>query len=248
MVFALTRNRAEELAAAGFRPIVGDVLDPESLKSLPKVDTVLYAIGLDRSAGRSMREVYVDGMKNVSAALPPVKRFIHISSTSVYGQTDGEWVTEDSPTEPLDDNGRIVLEVERTLRESIPSAVILRFAGITGSGRWLRQQALLAGDPYTGDAEKWLNLIHVDDGVRAVRGAEVGPPGSTFNIADGSPVTRREFYTEAARRLGAPEARFEPGPGKIREANRRIGIDSAKRGLGFQPQYPSFREGLSAMD
>ena len=56
-VFALTRTRSAELTALGISPTVGDVLDPDSLTRLPEVGVVLYAVGLDRRAGRSMRDV-----------------------------------------------------------------------------------------------------------------------------------------------------------------------------------------------
>src|SRR5438552_1428072 len=104
-VAALTRGRAAELAADGFEPVVGDVLDPASLAALPEAATVLYAVGLDRTAGRSMRDVYVTGLANVLAALPPCGRLLYVGSTSVYGQTDGSVVTEASPTEPATESG-----------------------------------------------------------------------------------------------------------------------------------------------
>ena len=247
-VRVLTRARGESLESQGFASIAGDVLDPASLHFLPAASTILYAVGLDRSAGRSMREVYVDGLRNVLAALPAGGRFVYIGSSSVYAQTDGGFVDEDSAKEPLDENGRIVLEAERTLREFRPDATILRFAGIYGPGRLLRKQPLLKGEPYVGDADKWLNLIHVDDGVRAVLAAEraVASAGGAFNIADDIPVSRREFYTELAHLIGAPEARFEPSPQPVREANRRISNARARAALGFVPQFPSYREGLRA--
>ena len=243
-VRALTRSRAEALASLGFEPIVGDVLEPGSLRSLPAASTILYSVGLDRAAGRSMRDVYVGGLRNALTALPAGGRFVYVSSTSVYGQTDGSIIDEDSPAEPLEENGRIVLEAERTLREFRPDATILRFAGIYGPDRWLRKQPLLRGEAYLGDAGKWLNLIRVEDGVRAVLAAETAAPGGTFNIADDHPATRREFYTELARLLGAPEAKFEPAAQPVREANRRISNARARLRLGFVPEFPSYREGL----
>ena len=241
----LTRNRADSLKEQGYEPITGDVMEPETLAALPAPDTILYAVGLDRSAGRPMREVYVEGLRNVLAALPAGGRFVYVSSTSVYGQTDGSLVGESDSTEPLEENGRIVLDAERTLREFRPDATILRFAGIYGPGRLLRRAQMLKSEVYLGDPEKWLNLIHVDDGVRAVLDAEgAAPPGGLFNIADDNPVSRRDFYTELARLLGAPPARFEPDGRPAREANRRISNARAKAELGFAPEFPSYREGL----
>jgi nucleoside-diphosphate-sugar epimerase len=244
-VAALTRGRADELAALGVEPLIGDVLDPKSLQQLPEAATVLYAVGRDRAAGFSMREVYISGLGNVLNALPPPGRFLYISSTGVYGQTDGAVVDETSPAEPRDEAGRVALDAERLLRERLPAAVVLRFAGIYGPGRLLRRQAILNGEPLIGDAEKWLNLIHVEDGARAILAAsERGRPGETYLIADDTPVRRRDFYTHLARELGAPPARFEPGTSAV-EANRRVSNRKAREELSFTPRYPSYVEGLT---
>lgn len=262
-VYALTRNRADELRSHGIEPIVGDVLNPASLQGLPRTDTVLYAVGLDRSAGKPMREVYVTGLGNVLTALssprPPGAglvspapggrgeegRFLYISSTSVYGQTDGGWIDETALTEPLEEAGRVVLEAEHTLRQFRPEAVVLRFAGIYGPGRVLRRASLLKGEPVPGDGERFVNLIQVDDGVRAVLAAEVNAElGETYLIADDAPPTRRELFTRTAELIGAPAPSFDGGGGV--EANRRVSNAKAKRWLGFRPLFPTIADGLPA--
>lgn len=246
-VAALTRGRAGELARDGLEPVVGDVLDPASLAGLPAARAILYAVGFDRMSGQGMRDVYVNGLANVLTSARCSGPFVYVSSTSVYGQTAGEWVTEDSVTDPREASGRVVLEAEGVLRKLRPDAIILRFAGIYGPGRVLRRQALLAGEPLAGDADKWLNLIHVDDGVSAVlAAAERGQPGEVYQIADGEPVRRRDFYTLSADLLGGPPATFAASPPPAAEANRRVSNAKARAELGFAPQYPSYREGLRA--
>src|SRR4051794_23967459 len=86
-VYALTRCNAAALAAMGLVPVVGDVLDPASLRDLPRAATVLYAVGLDRGSGKTMHDVYVHGLSHVLDTLPPCDRFVYVSSTGVYGQT-----------------------------------------------------------------------------------------------------------------------------------------------------------------
>jgi nucleoside-diphosphate-sugar epimerase len=246
-VAALTRNRAGELATLGLDPVLGDVTEPTSLAALPAASTVLYAVGMDRSSGKSMRDVYVAGLANVLTVLRPPNRFIYVSSTSVYGQTDGREVDECSQTEPIEESGRIVREAELMLQERHPNAIILRFAGIYGPDRVLRKQAILNGEPLIGDADKWLNLIHVADGVQAVLAAESqGRPGEIYNIADDHPVRRRDFYTFLAELLGGRPAHFESPPAAKAppEANRRISNRKARTELGFVPAFPSYRAGL----
>jgi nucleoside-diphosphate-sugar epimerase len=230
VVQTVTRGRGAELAAAGFEPIVADVTDPTSLDAANlNANTVLYAVGMDRSAGKTMREVYVQGLENVLRRVR-CKRFLYVSSTGVYGQTDGEWVNEDSATEPLEESGKIVLEAERLLHAERPDATVLRFAGLYGPGRILRRAALLAGEPLVGDAEKYLNLIDADDGAAAVERAEHAPPG---------------VYSYSAEVLAAPPAQFvqRPEPGL---PNRRVDASRARNVLGWQPRHATYREGLRA--
>ncbi|VTR95406.1 nad-dependent epimerase dehydratase : Uncharacterized protein OS=Planctomyces maris DSM 8797 GN=PM8797T_22148 PE=4 SV=1: Epimerase [Gemmata massiliana] len=244
-VAALTRKNADALRGVGIEPVTGNILAPESLHALPPASTVLYAVGMDRSAGRSMRDVYVTGLAHVLTTLPPCSRFIYASSTSVYGQTNSDWVTESAPTEPSEESGQIVLEAERLLRSQKPDAIVLRFAGLYGPDRLLRKHPVLKGEPLVGDADKWLNLVHVADAASAVQWAEThAVPGETYNIADGAPVSRRDFYTRLAELLRAPEAKFDsrPEPGA---PNRRI--DAAKfRALGWAPAFTSYHDGLTA--
>jgi nucleoside-diphosphate-sugar epimerase len=251
-VIALTRGRGEELRGLRIEPRIGDVLDEKSLASLPPASTILYAVSLDRASGRSFREVHLNGLLNVIRSGPACTRFIYISSISVYGQTNGDEVDEMSATQPKEENGRIIREAESLLQQHVPGAIILRFAGIYGPGRLLRRTAIERGEPLVGDADKWLNLIHVDDGAQAVLAAkERGKAGEIYLIASDQPVRRREFYTATAELLKAPRARFEPLPAddpqsSNEEANRRIVNRKMRQELGVCLQYADFRSGLHA--
>jgi nucleoside-diphosphate-sugar epimerase len=209
---------------------------------------------MDRAAGHSPRRVYVEGLANVLDALTKMRkmpsRFVYVSSTSVYGQTAGEEVDEHAATEPQEESGQVILEAERLLHKRLPSALILRCAGIYGPDRLLRGKALLAGDLIVGDPDKWLNLIHVEDGAAAVVAAdERGAAGSIYNISDGCPVLRRNFYEGLAKRLSAPPPRFAapalvgPGAGAER-VNRRINNRRMREELqvvikhGAEPEQP----------
>jgi nucleoside-diphosphate-sugar epimerase len=260
-VFGTVRSqtRALEIAAVGIEPVIADVLEPGSLTALPEVERVFYCVGFDRSAGSSMRAVYVDGLNRAIAALPrSVTRFVYASSTSVYGQTGGEWVDESSPTYPQHESGRICLEAEQcasrwpTVRDGSGSLIILRFAGLYGPGRVVRRSIVERGEPIAGDPHKFLNLIHIDDAAQAASAALAATvTESVFLISDDRPVTRHEYYSRIATLLGAPEPRFEvPRPGSL-EADRdatskRVANARMKTRLGVDLRYPDFTTGLTA--
>jgi nucleoside-diphosphate-sugar epimerase len=200
-----------------------------------------------------MHILYVNGLANVLAALKqPLPKFLYVSSISVYGEADGEKVDENATTEALDGSGKVVLEAEHLLRKRLPSSIILRFAGMYGPERLMHRQAIKAGEPIAGDADKWLNLIHVDDGADAVVAAdERAVAGSLYNISDNSPVRRRNFYRKLAEVLGAPLPQFVPLDTKsITSArgrgNRRIVSQRMIEDLGVRLRYPNYEAGLVA--
>ena len=262
-VHAVTRDvaRADQFLQSGLQPVVADIMQPETLVELPAATTVLFAVGFDRNSGDRIENVYVNGLRHVLRALTTdgccVERFIYISSTGVYGQSDGEWVDEDSICRPTRDGGQACLTAERLLA-SHPlgqKAVILRMAGIYGPNRLPRNRELHQQKPMPV-ADGYVNLIHVEDAADIVVAAETYSANSselpaTFVVADGNPVRRRTFYTELARllKLGTPDF-CDPDVDQPAAA-RRLGSKRARttrlmRELGPNLRYPSFRQGLAA--
>jgi nucleoside-diphosphate-sugar epimerase len=252
-VTALTRSpdRANEWANLGINPVLGDVMEPNTLAGLPEADACLYAVGFDRSGGHEKRDVYVNGLRNVLRVIEQrIPRLIFISSSSVYGQDQGEIVDESSPTRPLTEGGRICLEAEQVVREFYPEgklqrpAVILRLAGIYGPGRLIgRIDQLRQRIPISANPRAWLNLIHVDDAVQAVLElADEAPAATTFLLSDNHPLRRGEFYETLARLVGAPAPVFE----SLDEASLNKRCDSSRilRELGIVLRYPTASEGL----
>lgn len=257
-VYVMTRSesRAAVLRDLGYTPIVADVTRAETLKQLPAVETVLLAVGFDRSVGNSIHDVYVEGLKNVLAALPgETGRLIYISTTGVYGSADGEWVDETTPPAPKREGGQASLAAEELIavHQLGPRSVILRLAGLYGPGRVPFIRELRAGEPIPARASGWVNLIHVDDAAAVVLAAAEMPLDrlSIYCVSDGVPVERGEYYSEVARQIGAAPPRFvEPDPNSPRaaraEANRRISNARMMADLRVELTYPDYRAGLAS--
>ena len=256
-VCALTRSEANAAAfrELGIESLIGDVTQADSLNTLPECDTVLHAVGFDRSATPSKREVYVDGLRNVlDRVAGRCGRFLHISSTSVYGQEDGELVDEDSPCEPQHESGQICLDAERLVSEAVtrgdlPVATILRLSGIYGPQRLLaRIEAIHEKQPLPGNPDAWLNLIHVDDAAAAVVAAadSAADQSGLFLVSDDQPIDRRTYYETLARLLNVNEVRFdEDAPARhTRGLGKRCYNRRLRDQLGLTLKYPTIETGL----
>ncbi len=257
-VYVVTRSpaKAKQFADDGYRPIVADVLRPETLTELPAAHAVLYAVGYDRSSGHSIGEVYVDGLQTVLAALPGnTPRVIYISSTGVYGQAAGERVDEQSPTHPTREGGRACLAAERALAVHPLGhrAIVLRMAGLYGPGRIPLAAAVQRGEAISAPVEGSLNLIHIDDAATVVLAAEQrAAHPRTYVVSDGHPAGRRAFYEQLARLLGLPSPRFvTPSADAPRSAragtDKRVDNRRMLAELEVTLAYPTFREGLAAI-
>ncbi len=255
-VLALTRSsqRAEQLAANGIRPIVGDVTSSLDLSDCADIDTVLFAVGFDRKAGKPIRDVYVEGLRRTLDQLPALpRRFIYISSTGVYSQNDGQWVNEQSPCEPVREGGKACLAAEELLRQHPVGqrAIILRLAGIYGPDRLPKLQDVIAGKPIAATANGYLNLIHVDDAVQIILAAEeqLTPP-ELLLVSDGCPVLRGDFYRELARVTNSPEPQLEDPASDSSTAARastdkRIDSTQLHERLRFTYRYPNYVKGIA---
>ena len=166
-VFALTRSAptANRMSKVGLTPLLGDITDIDSLPDFPSVDTVLFAVGMDRSKYQDVRSVYVEGLANTLQRIADCKRFVYLSTTGVFGNVTDETVTENSPTSPTRDGAIASLEAEQLLLQHpvAKSLVRLRLAGIYGPDRIPSLKFLRAGQLEKLRPEGFLNLIHLSD-------------------------------------------------------------------------------------
>ncbi len=258
-VYAVTRRpeRSAELATLGIRPIVADVTQPATLRALPTVQTVLYAVGWDRQSGLPPFRVYTLGLIEVLDRLMALdltpECVLFVSSTGVYGSGMEQRVTESSPCLPERPAGAALAAAEAALRRHWLGhrAIILRLAGLYGPGRLPALADLVAGNPLPANPQALLNLIHVEDAAQAILAAEArGRRPGLYNIADGHPVVRGEFYRHLANLLGCQPPSFCPGSeGSRRNRSGGKHVDNHRMlsELHVRLAYPTYREGLASI-
>ncbi len=238
-------SAADAIRKTGAQPIIADIRESPEAKALPNADYTVCALAPAR--GENYERVYVDGAKALARALRerPPKRLVWVSSTSVYGHSDGNWIDERTPAYPRADSAKRLLEAEQVILASGLSAIVLRLAGIYGPSR-TRTELLHRASPSIY-ADGYVNQIHVEDAAGMLRLLlERGLAGEIYLGVDDEPVLRREFYPWLAERAGIvyPQPPTDlPAP---REASSKRCSNAKIKALGYSLIYPGWREGFEA--
>jgi len=144
----------------------------------------------------------IDSVKRSS-----IKKIIFISSTSVYPDLNRE-VTEDEILEPSKPSGKALLKFESLLKNSAEfKTTVLRFAGLIGYDR--KPGRFLAGKKEVLNGQAPVNLIHRDDCINIIHQTiQKNIWGETFNACMDLHPTRKEYYINAANKLGLTPPTF----------------------------------------
>lgn len=210
---------------------------------------VFFIASPDRRENDSYRKIYDTGLSNLAGRLSHADWFF-VSSTSVYGQNQGEWVDEDSAATGSSASSRLIVAAEQYLNALNSNNIIIRFSGIYGPGReYLINQArqnpvIQKHPPY------YTNRIHRQDCVavlafmlnQRLKGVELQ---SCYLASDDYPATLWEVMTWLCGQLRCP-----PPAAKAVDAaavmNKRCRNDRLKA-LGYRFLYADFRQGYGAV-
>lgn len=198
----------------GFDQMINaDVTVPNQLLALPSATHVVYSVTPTGHTPESYHAVYEQGLKNLVNALDKdaLKRFVFISSTSVYGP-DPVPQNEFSLLKPSTFSGQAIQAAERYLTELLgDKLVILRFSGLYGPKRNTIFERLAAQKLRINPAlDNYANRIHVDDAARACAHVLEHPaPDSCYTATDSTPLPLRQLYTHISTRLGVPTPEFD---------------------------------------
>jgi nucleoside-diphosphate-sugar epimerase len=250
-VVAVTKSAesAARLAATGpFQARAADISRPETFAGLPEhsYSIAFHCASSGRGSVPEYRAVFLEGTRNVLRHLT-CGHFVFCSSTSVYGQQDGSTVDEAAPAEPERETGRILLEAERLVTSH--GGTVARLAGLYGPGRCIPLSKLLDGTAVIeGHGERLLNNLHQVDAAGAlIHLAQRAEPG-LYNVVDHEPVRQRDWFAWVCAQLNRPLPPSGPRNFNRKRAWTNKAVSNGKlRATGWQPVYPSFREGLAGL-
>ena len=183
----------------------------------------------------------------------------YLSTTGVYGDRRGRWVTEESHLAAQSvEGGRRVgaerdwLEVGRGMGLTV---TVFRLPGIYGPGRSPFQRLRDGTARRIIAPGQVFSRIHVED-IAGGLAASIARPraGGIYNLCDDEPCPNGEVIAYAAGLLGRPappevalaDAGLSPAASRFYAESKRVSNARAKAELGWRPAYRSYREGLRA--
>lgn len=244
----------EAVEAAGLTPVQGDLTDRSDLDALSDADSLVFTASSGGGGAAAARSIYVEGLRTVidaaSAWDQPPDRLIYTSSTGVYGDHDGAWVTEESELRPATAKTEVLAEAEAVARHAKEvgiAPIVARLAGIYGPDRY-RVERYLDG-PIT---EGYVNLVHRADVAGALRRFLTADPETipeTVLVVDHEPVWKPTLAAWLAEQCGrGPPETESPSSGGRERSRRGQKRCSNERllSLGYAFEYPTYREGYRA--
>jgi nucleoside-diphosphate-sugar epimerase len=276
-VVGLARSGANEalLRWLGARPAGADLFDVDSLThAAAAADVVIHLATAVPTKPRQRRrdwrvndEIRVHGTANLLEAARRVhaRYYLQQSDICVHGGAGDSWIDESSPVVPhrvLDS----AVTMERLVREA--SRLYGLPAAILRGGSFYHQEARHTQEmvwglrqgrfPVIGMGASFCSLIHAEDMARAcVLAAEAQPAGETFLVVDDEPARWRDLITHLARVAGGPPPRYLPPFAarlllgsltvELATASYRCRNAKLKRQLGWQPRFPTYRDGFPAV-
>ncbi|ABC64816.1 epimerase [Erythrobacter litoralis] len=180
----------------------------------------------------------------------------YLSSTGVYGDAQGAWVDENTPTIAETGQGRRNARAEADAAWMGKGARVFRLPGIYGPGRSALDRVNAGRARRIDMPGQVFSRVHVDDIVSGVVAAlDRNAPAGAYNLGDDLPESGNAVTEHACQLLGIDpppletleEANLSEMARGFYAENRRVANGKAKRVLGWEPRYPTYKEGLRSL-
>jgi nucleoside-diphosphate-sugar epimerase len=220
------------------------------LEELPvDFEFIYFIVSPDGRNKESYQTIYEIGLTNLidrfakEGASP---NWIFVSSTSVYGQSEGEWVDEESIAQPDNITSQYIRQAEQQLMDLNPQNIVVRFSGIYGPGReyllrMAKQQSVIQKDP-----PYYTNRIHQQDCIDVlIFLLEQSLAGVTLEqcylASDDDPATMWDVMSWLTEHLSCK-------PPEVKVNDKEVGMNKRcnnqrLKTLGYHFQYPDFKVG-----
>jgi nucleoside-diphosphate-sugar epimerase len=255
-----SRESAELMKEAGVEPLLADLDTGAGLDQLDIEGKTVYYLAPPPADGEtdSRMQHFIEA---VGEQRPD--RLVYISTSGVYGDCDGAWVTEDWPAKPYAGRAIRRWDAEQQLMqwsaEKDFPVMRLRVGGIYAIDRLPVARIKKGLTVICPEEAPWSNRIHADDlATVCIAAAEKGAAGEIFNAADGHPSSMSDYFFKVADYLGLErppcvplsdaDEKLTPAMLSFVRESRRLDIMKIKERLGVELTYPSLESCLSKED
>ncbi len=247
---------AEKLRDKPWRVLTCDVSDAASVQQLKaqcaetavegapwSPEAFIHCASSSKGGAEMYQAVYVDGMRHLLAAFP-LAFPLYTGSTSVYPQTDGSEVDENSLADPGKETGRLLLAAEKLALEN--GGAVARLAGIYGPGRSFVLKNLLEGKSgievnSTAPDGRLLNQIHAEDAATALAHLTTQKLTGLYNVVDDARLTQRDCLERLAPLFNLPiPAEKAPDPSRKRGWTHKHVSNGKLKMTGWTPKYADY--------
>lgn len=213
-------------------------------------DFILYSLSADEQSKKSYRRNYVEGLKQVIKSIKYINNFQHlffVSSTSVYGDNNDQFIDEFSETSPKNFRGTILLEAENLLNTVKFNSTVLRLSGIYGSGR--NYMIKLSQDAESWPkVDRWTNRINEDDAANFIifllnQCLQGEIPEKLYLLTDKEPVTLFRLLNWIRQNLNLKNKINITSDPILGKRLRSSIIPSLK----FEYKYPTYKQGYKEL-
>jgi len=252
-------DKVRELAAKGIDAVLwdGGELSEEASSLLSQATHILNSVP-PNEAGDPAFTAGADLIR----ANDNIQWLGYLSTTGVYGNTDGEPVDEMSPLNPSSPRSQRRVDAEAQwmslLTENGIPTHVFRLAGIYGPGRSVFNNIRRGQAKRIYKPGHVFSRIHIDDIANILAASIARPsPGAAYNACDNEPAPPAEVTAYACGLLGIdpPEVeefeiakqRMTPMGLSFWTDNRRVSNRRIREDLGVELVHPDYRSGLQAV-
>jgi nucleoside-diphosphate-sugar epimerase len=268
---ARTSEKAAVVREHGAAPVTVSMFDREGLSvafrgqdavvnlatSMPSSATFMF-----RRAWAKTEWVRTEGSATVvdAALAAGVSTFVQESVSMVYPDGGDRWIDETVPPDRYPNaKGNLAAEANAArFSDAGGTGVVLRLGLFYGPGARHSEQFMALARHHVltvmGGPDSYVSSIHVADGGAAVPMALQVPCG-VYNVVDDEPLTKRAYAQALADAAG--KRPWIRGPGRLADVfgdrltsltrSLRVSNRRFRQASGWQPRYPSIREGWAAM-
>lgn len=257
-VTGTTRGKTnfQSLQGQGIRPLIFKADQPVSADVLNDATHILVSIPPSQDGDPVINE-QSEAFKRTAN----LQWLGYLSTTGVYGDHQGEWVTEESLCSPTHGRSQMRLKAETAWldlarRYDVP-VHIFRLSGIYGPDRSVLEQIKAgAASQRIYKPGRFFSRIHRDDITQTLwASAKALQPGEVYNLADDEPAATCEVIAYACRLFGVEppplipfeDAVLSPTALSFYRENKRVSNRKIKDKLNIKLLFPTYREGLDSI-